>query len=296
MFINLQSLKYFEVVARTQHFTKASQELYVSQSTLSKSIDALEKELGLPLFEKKGRNVQLTKYGVILRDYVQKSFNNIDTGIQLIRSLSGSETGSIYIASIFTMGANYFPSIISSYTQAHPNVQINYHQKATEAILDEVLSGQLDLGFTGEFPSSNEYSELNKEVVLSEELNLIVPEGHPLSGRESVAFEEIAGETFIGWNKDTGIYRSINQVLEQSGRSTDLNYTFWVTEDSTLVGFVRQGLGLGLIPNTPTINLSGVKSIKISQPYFYRNLYMVWHKDRFLSPAAHCFKKFILSH
>lgn len=292
---NLQALRYFEVVARLQHFTQAAQELYVSQPTLSKAIDALEQEIGVPLFEKQGRNVQLTKYGSILLDYVQQGFRQIDEGINQIQSIADSETGNICIASLFTMGAQFFPKIIKEFTELHPKITIQYYQKATSAILEQLSRGEIDLGFTGELPKGNEYDFLRREIVLTEELCLIVPPDHRLASRKSVSFHEILDETFIGWNEDTGIKRSINDTLQRAGISQKLNYRFYATEDNSIVGMVREGLGIALISTIPTIYTEGVVKIQISQPLFQRHLYMVWNKERFMSPAANSLRKYILS-
>lgn len=294
MIRNMQLLQYFLAVANKQHFTKSAQELYISQSTLSKSIDMLEKEIGVPLFEKQGRNVKLTRYGEILLDYVQRGEMEIETGIGLIQNMVNAVTGTVYIASIFTMGSMFLPQIIGEFKTKYPGIKIHFHQKTTRNILDQIVSGDLDIGFVGEFERSCKYMHIEKERLFSEELCLIVSENHPLATRKSIAFDEVLDEVFIGWNEDTGIYLSIDNIMKSSHIEKPLKYEYYVSEDSTMVGMVAAGLGVGLLSTAKSIKKEGVVSLQITRPYFFRDLYLAWNRDRYMSPAAKAFRNFML--
>jgi len=292
--INYLNLKYFETVAETQHFTKAARELYISQSALSKAINNLEQEIGVPLFERQGRNVRLTSYGRIFRDYVKQSNHIIEDGIHQIQDMANVSTGKIRISSIYSMGANYIPEIIRRYTEKYPGISINYYQKPTTEIIADILDSKTDIGFCGEYPFT-EHSSLAFERVLTEEMCLLVRKDHPLADRKSVNFEEVAKETFVGYNKNTGTMNSIYRTLKQAGFTSKIDCAYFATEENTIASMVRSGLGIGMITDIPSIYTEGLVRISIDYPHFYRNLYMVWNSQRYLSPASKNFRNFVLS-
>ena len=293
--INFQLLKYFETVARYEHFTRAANELFITQSTLSKAIDSLEKELGVRLFEKQGRNIQLTFYGKILRDYVQRGNAEIEKGIQVIQTLSNEQSGTVRIASVNSAGSFLLPQYMKGFSDLHADVRLSYHQKPTYRILDDLLNGDIDIGFCSNYEMSENYASICRERLLTEEIFLIVPENHPLSQRSSVEFDEIIDETWIGYNGETGMATAILNTARTAPLHKKLHFSYFASEDATVVGMVRSGLGIGMIPDSGYLNLNGVVKIHISKPFFFRNIYMVWNQDRHMSPPSRAFRKYIFS-
>lgn len=295
MMINFQALRYFEIVARHEHFTKAANELFVSQSTLSKAMENLEKDIGVKLFEKKGRNIQLTPYGRILRDYVQRGTQEMENGIQMVQSLSNQQSGIVRIAAIYAAGAFMLPQYMKGFSDDHPKVRFRYYQKPTYRILDDLLNGEIDLGFCSNYEDAEAYAEIFREQILTEEMCLIVPESHPLAERESVEFDEVVDETWVGYNGDTGMATAILDVTKAAGYKKKFHFSYFASEDTAIIGLVRAGLGISIIPESFHSLADGVKKVRISKPYFYRNVYMVWNRNYHLSPAAKAFRKYILS-
>jgi len=294
MLTNFQALKYFEVVARHEHFTKAANELYISQSTLSKNIDALEKELGVSLFEKRGRNIRLTSYGKILRDAVQSGLREIDKGIKLIQSISNEQSGMIRIATIYSAGSFMIPQYIKGFREKYPDVKFKYFQKPTYRILDDLLGGEIEIGFCSNYELNEEYSSLHREEILTEELCLIAHKEHPVASKKSVAFDELLEEDWIGYSGDTGISTAIMDILRASGIHKKLHFSYSASEDSAIIGLVRSGLGISIVPKDMALLPDDIVKIKFSRPYLFRSIYMVWNSNN-LSPAAKAFRRYILS-
>lgn len=160
-------LKYFLVVAQEQHFRKAAETLYITQSALSKAMDNLEKELGFPLFEKQGRNAKLTRYGEIMYEHVRSAAKEIEDGLQYVQMLTDTYGGPLRIDSIYTMGTDYIPALIKEFTKEYSNIEIYYSQKSTNSILMDLLEDKVDIGFCGEYDVSDPaYSALERETVL----------------------------------------------------------------------------------------------------------------------------------
>lgn len=293
--INFQLLKYFETVARYEHFTRAANELFITQSTLSKAIDNLELELGVQLFEKQGRNIQLTFYGKILRDYVQRGNAEMEKGIQIIQNLANEQSGTIRIASVNSAGSFLLPQYMKGFSDIHSDIHLTYHQKPTYRILDDLLNGEADIGFCSNYEMSETYASLCRERILTEEIFLIVPEDHPLANRTSVEFDEVIEETWVGYNGETGMATAILNTANTAALHKKLHFSYFASEDSAIIGLVRGGLGVGMIPDSGYLNMDGVVKIHISKPFFFRNIYMVWNQNRYMTPPSRAFRKYILS-
>ena len=118
--MNWQHLIYFKKVAECEHLTRASEELFISPSALSKAIANLEEELGIVLFEKSGRNIQLNRYGKMFYNYVVKATDEIEEGIHFIQRAANVCTGDIRVSTIFSVGTNYLPELLSRFNKKHP--------------------------------------------------------------------------------------------------------------------------------------------------------------------------------
>lgn len=294
--MNWQYLRYFEVVAREEHLTRAAEKLHMTQSALSKSIDNLEKELGFPLFEQRGRNIRLTKYGHIFYNHVASATKEIETGLETIHEAICSSKGIVRLASIFSLGAFFIPDIIKGFQLHNPDIRLMFYQTSTSNILYDVLNGEVDLGFCGEFVRDGDFKELDAEVVQVEELLLVVPPEHRLANQDSVEFQDLLDENFVGYTDNTGIIHSIRDTLKRAGLDgIRLKENYQVAEDNTIVGMVRAGLGIAFVADCPYIQRQGVSFLHIRNPYFCRKLYLVWKKDGFLSQAAKAFKYYVLS-
>lgn len=293
--MNWQYLRYFEIVAKEEHYTHAAEKLHITQSALSKSIDNLESELGVPLFERYGRNIKLTKYGQIFSNYVIHATQEIEKGVKTIQGMANVASGTVIFSSVFTLGANFIPDILKKYSEENPNVKLVYYQKSTTDILEDVLNREIDFGFCGEFIREGAFSTIESEPILVEELVLAVPRGHILAGREKVEMNEILDEQFIGYTDNTGIIHSIAETMRQAGIKKELHYAYLAAEDNTMAGMVRAGLGIAFIANNQTIYTKDISLLHITNPFFTRTLYMVWKKDSYLSPAARAFKYFVLT-
>ena len=293
--VNWQHLKYFQVLAQEEHFTRAAELLYISQPALSKAIYNLEEQLGAPLFEKTGRNVKLTRYGKTFYNYVNSATSDIENGITAIRNMVGSKKGQVYLSSIFTMGADFLPNAIKEFKQSYPDIEFYTSQKSTKLVLEDLLIGDIDLGFSGEFDLIDEYSNLVREVVKVEDLVLIVPPGHRFANRKEVAFSELEKEIFIGYNGSSSINRSLEKCLEKTGYENLLNYKYYANEDNSIAGLVRANLGIAFVADLPTICKDDLPHVVVSDVPFTRNIYMVWKKDQYMTPAVKTFRNFVLN-
>nr|WP_309485169.1 LysR family transcriptional regulator [Thermoactinomyces daqus] len=143
-----QQLEYFRVVARLEHFTRAAEQLAISQPALSRSIAALEEEIGVPFFKREGRSVRLNRYGHLFLQHVERALAEIEKGKKKIDDLLNPERGLVSLAFLHTLGAQLIPSLLREFREANPFVRFQLYQNSAQHILTQLEAGEIDLCFT----------------------------------------------------------------------------------------------------------------------------------------------------
>ena len=293
--INIQSLKYFEVLARYEHFTNAANELFISQSTLSKAILALEADLGVELFEKQGRNVRLTRAGKLLRDYVSTGMDIFQSGLEQIQRISDPHRGKILIGSTFMLSSDFIPNTISDFMKNNPEIYISIEHGSNKQILQQLDDGDLDLGICSYTFDKEDYDLFESEFLYEDELCLAVPGTHRLANRESITLDEIKDEIFVGYGETSGMAKSIRMILERNKIDWSPHY---IISTPTPEAYVCAGCGVAIVSGGWGERLYahlGLHYLKILKPYFSRSFSLVWSRNRDLSPPSKALKYHILS-
>lgn len=287
--MNLNQLYYFQTLAKTQHMTKTAQLLNISQPSLSYAIKELEKELGTPLFEKKGRNISLTKYGKIYLTYVNQSLNTLENGNNFVKKIYEPNTGHIDLGFIYTLGPYIIPKILHDFKSEPNNESISFslYQSNTQNIIDKIKDKTIDLGLCSK---TVEDDDIDFHPFVEEDLVLIVPLNHPLASKNEVYIEEIEHFPFISFNKESGLRPIIDETLQQVNIKPNIIYE--VEEDHTMAGFVSFGHGVALIPNLFALSSYQVKILKLINPIRKRIIYTANLKNHDM-PSLLRFKTFL---
>ena len=179
--MNLRQLYYFKAIAELEHYTRAAEKLYVSQSSLSHAIQELETELNVEFFVKKGRNVELTKYGKLFLPYVQKSIDTLEAGIAKLADYINPNTGAVVMGG-FPSLAQFAPDIIVRYVSEtnRVDVRLQFNQEATYNQLKEQSSGGKDLIWS--LPPRSTIRALHPPSIGDHQLVLLVPKIHGWHG------------------------------------------------------------------------------------------------------------------
>ncbi|GAA4720245.1 LysR family transcriptional regulator [Brevibacillus fulvus] len=285
-----QQLEYFQSLAKYQNFTKAADELALTQSALSRSIAKLEEELGVPLFDRKVRGVTLNQYGQILLPYVNRAIQEINMAIQEIKELDDPFNGTISLAFIHTLGSSFVPDFISKFREQYPGIQFQLTQDTTRTIMNLLETGQIDLGFC----TPNEqmkHKNIESLPAIDEPLYLIVPKHHRLADQQQVELREVAEEPFVLYKHESGIREVIDKLCQEAGFQPKVS--FEGVGDATIAGFVAANFGVALIPFIPGLDLEKIAVLPVSKPRCRRVIQMVWRSDRYKSPAVERFQRFI---
>ncbi len=289
--MNLQQLEYFRTIAQTENFTSAANLLSVSQPALSKAISKLEEELEVPLFEKSGRNIKLTRFGKMFLTHTNAALLEINKGIKELKEITNPNTGSISISSTSSIGTYFMPFIISDFLNKNPNTKFQFNHESVQNIIWDLKSGKIDLGFYECIENINIPYEIESIPIRKEEYVLIVPKNHHLSDKATISLKELENESFVAFcidNKDKMISYSefLGYIPKISIRPS---------EASMLEGLVAAGAGISIVPNTPIINTNVVSILKIEEKIKDKTIYMGWLKNAYMSPIAKIFKEFIIS-
>lgn len=281
-------INYFQTVAKVQHMTKAAKQLSISQPALSRSIAKLEEELGVQLFDRKGRNIYLNRYGKIFLNRVEQSIRQIELGKQEIWDETHPDHGTISIAFIPSLGISMVPDMISAFQKDHPHVQFQLTQAGNREIFDLLKSRKVDLAFTALHQRDPEiiWNQLKME-----ELFLAVSTEHPLASRDATELSMAKDEPFISFKDKNLLQIIIQDVCEQAGFSP--NVVFKGEDIGTISGLVGAKLGVSLIPDLHIIDKSKVKLLRVTKPVCQRKLGMAWFKDGYVSPVVERFIIFI---
>jgi len=291
--MNLQHLTYFVTIAQEEHFTRAAQRLHVSQPALSRAIRSMEEEIGAPLFEKRGRNVQLTECGKVFFRYVEQGIRQIDLGVEEVRNMSRSVGGVLHICSVYGYSIRHLPELIGRFGMIYPDVTFVLKQVPTRLAISETRAGNSDITFLCDTPILHTYTDMEHQFVHREDLVLAVPEGHPLTDRDSVTIQELAGETFVSHDETAGTYHRTCRMFEEAGLT--FRATQRASDDATLLGLVRNHKGLAIIFYSSALMASGIVPIPIAgSDKANMDVLMSVKKKEFYSPTVKAFINFVM--
>lgn len=288
--MNLDHLRYFVKLAEVRHYTRAAEQLCISQPSLSHAINQLESELGVPLFERSGRNTTLTRFGEEFLECAQRSLDSLDVGIgSLQRSARGE--GVVRLGFLRTLGVDYIPKLTADFLAADPGcgIEFTFHSDLTGGLIDGLLQRRYDLVFCSEPDAS---LGLSAVPVTSQELVMIVPKDHPLSGLESVDLADTLQYPAVFFAEGSGLRRVIDRMYDKVGGKPA---SFIETEeDEVIAGLVSAGFGAAVVPYMDMLQKLDISVLKISSPPYRRDFFMVQDESVFLLPAAQRFRSFVL--
>jgi len=288
--VEWQQLEYFQALCRVKNFTKAAEELALTQSALSRSIAKLEYELGVPLFDRQIRGVTLNRYGEFFLDYVNVALKEMNFATQKLKEMIDPHGGHVSLAFIHSLGARYVPELIGKFRAQYPGIQLQFMQDTTRKILLGLAAGEIDLGLCSPHEQVDRVSSF---LLREEELFLIVSSAHRLAGREEADLNEVAEDPFVIYKKESGLREIIEKLCLEAGFEPVVS--FEGIGDDTIAGFVAANLGVALVPFVPGLDKRRVSVLRVSRPVCKRAIRLIWQTDRYLTPAVLNVKRFIES-
>ena len=288
--MNLRQLYYFKTIAELEHYTRAAEKLFVSQSSLSHAIQELESELNVKFFEKKGRNVELTKYGQLFLPYVQKSLDTLEAGMDKLADYINPNTGTVAMAG-FPSLAQFAPDIIVRYVSEtnRVDVRLQFNQEPTyKRLREQLLSGEVDLIFATEVDDPR----VGRTYIGEHPVVVLVPQDHRLARYDTVDLKELDGEDFIAFDPNCQLRGETDQIFGELG--IHVNITTETAQDLIMSGLVASNHGVTILPYPLGGAPYHTKIVSISNYLPPRKLYLSWNKEQYLPPAAEYFRDFVV--
>lgn len=288
--MNLFYLRYFVTLAHVQHYTKAAEQLCITQPSLSHAIAQMEKELGLPLFEKSGRKTTLTRFGEEFLSCAEHTLSVLDGGIESIQRSARGE-GLIRLGFLRTLGVEFIPRLAASFLKEHSalDIRFTFHTGVTQDLLDGLAARKFDLVFCSQPPENRNFTAVP---VQKQELVLIVPGSHPLAHLPSVDLSETAPYPQIFFEKSSGIRAVVDKMFTQAGIIPQIAYE--TEEDQVIAGLAAQGFGIAVVPYMDLLLKLDLKILQISSPASERSLFMIHDSHVFMPPSVQRFRQFVL--
>ena len=287
--MNLFYLRYFVTLARVKHYTRAAEQLCITQPSLSHAISQLENELGVPLFEKSGRNTTLTRFGEEFLVCAEHTLSTLDAGVSSIRKSARGE-GLIRLGFLRTLGVEFIPRLAAGFLKKNAELDIHFtfHTGVTQHLLEGLAARKYDLIFCSE-PLEKE--NLTVIPIQKQDLVLITPKDHPLASRNDIDLEETLLYPHIFFDKSSGIRNVVDRMFSQIGRQPEIAYE--TEEDQVIAGLVAQKFGIALVPYMDLLLKLDVKILSIRSPSCERAIFMINDNRIYMPPAVKRFREFV---
>jgi len=278
--MDISGLQAFVSVAENASFSAAADALHLTQPAVSKRIAALEAELNNRLFDRIGRQIQLTEAGRALLPRAQNIINEVQDSQRAISNLSTNVAGQLHIGTSHHIGLHRLPPVLRGYNQSFPDVELDMQFLDSEQACKAVLHGDLELGIVTLPPENTD--PLTLIPLWNDPLHIVVSEEHTLASEKNIKLQSLANHPAVLPARGTFTREVIEDMLKPADIKLQVRLSTNYLE--TIRMMVEIGLGWSVLPET--MIHSGLRSIKINNIQLSRQLGIVHHTERTLSNAA----------
>ncbi|MFF0828024.1 LysR family transcriptional regulator [Brevibacillus sp. NPDC003359] len=286
--MELLQLQYFLAVARMEHVTEAARSLHVTQSSLSKTIQRLEEDLGAPLFDRKGRKLRLNEYGSKFLCRVERALFELEQGKLELRDLSNLEYGTLELA---VTTASTLPNILREFRKKRPDIQFHVQMLTTQEMVTLLHRGEVDFCLSS--PPIQE-DDIECQIVFIDPILVAVPRGHRLADRSIVSLTDLKDEWFVGVKKGYGTRDFVDSICKSVGFTP--KYVYEGDEPARLIQLVEADIGIAFIPSTARDSREQIKYLRVENHELVREIALLWHRSRYISRAAQEFREVVVDY
>ena len=276
MSVELRHLRYFLAVADELHFGRAADRLGIAQPGLTQQIRRLEEEIGVELFHRTKRRVELSAGGVGLLERARRVLADVDLAVEAAQRAAAGETGHLTVGFIESAASSVVPQAVRRFRKAHPHVGLSLSELSVGAQLDSLRSGSLDVGLVRPPIVAD---SLHLEPVTDEGMLVAAPNGHPFAIRTRVPPKSLIGEPLILLSRDVvpGLYDQIIALHRENDGAAIIAQE--ATSIQAVLGLVAAGLGISLLPaSVRGLGRSGVSFTTLS-PSPRSSVLVAWRRD-----------------
>lgn len=288
----LHQLKVFEAAARHSSFTRAAEELFLTQPTVSMQVKQLSKAVGLPLFEQVGKRLYLTEAGQELLVTCREIFNRLAQFEMSIADLKGVKAGQLKLA-VITTAKYVVPRLLGPFCQRYPGIDVSLQVTNHEIILERFWQNQDDLYILSQSP---DHPDVVLHPFLENPLVVLAPSNHPLAGQKNIPLESLNGQPFIMREPGSGTRQAVQKLFEKHG--TNVKVKLELGSNEAIKQAIAGGLGISVL-SRHTLALEGTNSqitiLDVEGFPIERYWYIVYPSGKQLSVVARTFFDYLLN-
>lgn len=295
--MDTQRCREFVVLAQTCNYLQAADQLFISQSSLSKHIKALERELGVELFSRTTRRVQLTERGRVFLPFARKLASTAHDAEVALADAADNDRRIIDIGSIPVMVPYGITALLHGFERNHKNVRLRIAEGDADRLKAMLRNRELDLAFIREWDGNanldGDEAEFTTAEFAQDHLAAVLPSGHPLAMRQSIRLSELANDEFLLLPSGTVMDALIMDACAVEGFVPEVRYRG--TRAENIIDLVSRGMGVSLLMRTPAAYLArtAVSIVELEEPIVTKvKVYRL--RDREPSPDVRAFLDYVL--
>jgi LysR family transcriptional regulator, cyn operon transcriptional activator len=282
--IDIRHLKCFLAAAEELQITRAAQRLGISQPTLSQTIRELERKIGMPLFDRVGRRIQLTTAGKSLKVSASRIIQDVNRTFDVISDLRGGHSGVLRIGSVPVLSETILPPLIAAYHREFPHVRLVIENSTSPLIEERLLAGALDFGVTFGAIDSD---ELISEPLYTEPFVLACNRSHPMAKKKHIRLAEVLDQSLAITTMDFFNRRLLESEARRMGKK--LQVAVECSDVGILLEVVRQSRMITVIPAQAGREYRALATVPITDPAISYKVRLIWHRDQYRTAAARLF-------
>lgn len=290
MNLSSRQLRAFQALVQERHFTRAAQRCHQTQPAFSALIRSLEESLGVRLFDRTTRKVELTPEGRLFHGSAERLLNDLESAVASVRDHVALRRGKVAVAALPSLAAGWLPGVYAQFHAAHPDIELHLHDALLEPCLNLVRTGAADIALAAR---GLDMTGLSAEPLCEDRFYLVCRRDHPLAHRSSVTLGQLSGSSIIQLGKGS----SIRQSLAGNSAFGRLSTFLEVDHLATVTGLVAAGLGVSVVPAMTLYQFrhADIAIVPLSSSVrLKRSLYLIRRADKTLSAAAQAFYDVLL--
>jgi DNA-binding transcriptional LysR family regulator len=294
--MDLRRLEVFAKVAELGSFSRAADALFLTQPTISEHVRALEVELGLSLLDRLGRGAIPTPAGRVLLEYARRMLKLAEEARQAVDHFQGRMSGTLLLGGSTIPGEYVLPALIGQFKAKYPDIAINLRVGSSRQVSEWVDEGRVEIGVVGARPALR---TLVARELMTDELVVVVPAGHPFTTRKSIGLADVQSEPLVMREPGSGSRDAVERALSEAGTDLDaFRIAGEIGSTQAIKQAVRAGVGITIMSRRAVedeCRAGLLHCVKVRDLKVARSFYLITHRERTRSPLAEAFVAFVES-